>query len=69
MLVKKLFNKLYNLSLRALLKIVPKINRNELIKMGKRKNSIYVVENPYDFLIKEPKQKLAKKKIQKYYRS
>ena len=63
MLVKKLFNKLYNLSLRALLKIVPKINRNELIKMGKRKNSIYVVENPYDFLIKEPKQKLAKKRF------
>ena len=63
MLVKKLFNKFYNLSLIILIKIIPKINRNELIKIGERKNSIHIVENAYDFLIKKPKQELAKKRF------
>jgi hypothetical protein len=43
--------------------IIPKIDRNTLISIGKKKNSISVVEDAYEFVVAEPKQALAKKRF------
>ena len=50
-----------NILLKILVKIIPKIDREHLIKIGKKKKSICIVEDEYKFLIREPDQFLAKK--------
>lgn len=57
---KKLLN---NLFLRVLLKIIPVIERSELINYGKKNNSICIVEKAYNHVIPEPKHSLAKKRF------
>ena len=60
-----IFNKnfLNNLFLRVLLKIIPIIERSELINYGKKNNSICIVEKAYNHVIPEPKHYLAKKRF------
>jgi hypothetical protein len=43
--------------------IIPKIERNTLISIGKKKKSICIVEDAYEFIVQEPEQELAKKRF------
>lgn len=56
---------LFNILIKLILNIIPSINRENLIKIGKKRKSIIIVENEYEFLIKEPSQSLAKKRFKK----
>jgi len=59
----KILEALNDIFLRIFLKIIPKIDRESLIEFGKKKNSICIVEDAYEFLVQEPKQELAKKRF------
>jgi hypothetical protein len=54
------FYKLYDFFLRILVRIIPKINRAALIDISKKNDSICIVEDAYEFEVKEPKQKTAR---------
>ena len=62
---------LTELALKLLVKlivvIIPKINRAELIQIGKKKNIISIVEDQYEVTIMEPNQSLAKKRFKNSY--
>jgi hypothetical protein len=55
-----------NIFINLILKIFPKINRKELIKIGYKKKTICIVENEYEFTIKQPSQALAKERFKKF---
>lgn len=57
----------FNLFIKLIVFIIPKIDREKLIKIGKKKNTICIVEEQYEVLIKEPKQSLAKKRFRNSY--
>ena len=63
LLIKKILNKFSYILIKILFRIIPKINRTALIKNTKKKGAICVVEEAYEFTIKEPIQKLAKKRF------
>jgi hypothetical protein len=49
--------------LKILNTIIPKIERGALISIGKKKKSICIVEDAYEFIVQEPEQELAKKRF------
>ena len=53
----------FKLFIKLIVFIIPKIDREKLIKIGKKKNTICIVEEKYEVLIKEPKQSLAKERF------
>ena len=55
------------LLIKLLVCIIPKIGRDKLIKIGKKKKSICVVEEQYEVLIKKPNQSLAKERFKNSY--
>ena len=52
---------------KILSRIIPKINRDKLIKIGKKKNTICIVENEYEVVIQAPHQSLAKERFKNSY--
>jgi hypothetical protein len=52
---------------KILSRIIPKIDREKLIKIGKKKNTINIVENEYKVYIQAPYQSLAKERFKNSY--
>ena len=63
MFIKKLFNRFYHIFLRVLVKVIPKINRASLIDISKKKQTICIVEDAYEFEVKTPNQELARNRF------
>ena len=61
-IIYKLKNKLFNF----LIFIIPKINRQKLIEISRENNSFEIVEEEYESYIKEPLQKLTKKRFKNH---
>ena len=59
----KLTEVVFKIFIKFLVLILPKINREKLIKIGKKKNTICIVEEEYEVLIKTPNQSLAKERF------
>jgi hypothetical protein len=57
----------FKILIKFLVLILPKINREKLIKIGKKKNTICIVEEPYEVSIKTPNQSLAKERFKNSY--
>ena len=61
MLLKKI--SIIEIFLKILIKIIPTIDRDTLISIGKKNKSICIVEEAYEFVVQEPEQELAKKRF------
>ena len=57
----------FKMFIKFLVLILPKINREKLIKIGKKKNTICIVEERYEVSIKTPSQSLAKERFKNSY--
>jgi hypothetical protein len=55
--------KIIHVILKILNLIIPRIERNTLIRVGKKSKSICIVEDAYEFVVEEPEQELAKKRF------
>ena len=58
-----LIQTVFKLLIKLIVFIIPKIDREKLIKIGKKKSTICIVEEQYEVSIKEPKQSLAKERF------
>ena len=63
---KKIIYKLKNKLFIFLIYIIPKINRQKLIEIARENNSLEIVEDEYECFIKEPLQKLSKKRFKNH---
>ena len=63
---KRIINKLKNKLFIFFILIIPKINRQKLIEIARENDSFEIVEDEYEYYIKEPQQKLSKKRFKNY---
>ena len=67
MLLNKLKISIINISVKLFILILPKIEREDLVKIGKQNNTICIVEDEYETTIQEPDQFLAKRRFKNSY--
>lgn len=63
---KKIINKLKNKLFIFFILIIPKINRQKLIEIARENDSFEIVEDEYEYYIKEPLQKLSKTRFKNH---
>jgi hypothetical protein len=66
-LLNKLKISIINMSVKLFTLILPKIEREDLIKIGRQNNTICIVEDEYETTIQEPDQFLAKRRFKNSY--